>query len=258
MKQKDNTLLFFINALLTGKKRLGWSHGSVVIIWLAICLLSPGCKKEHGVSQPCNNSLIAAVHHSNGNWYRLSYNADRRLSKLTVGDSITSFEYRGDSTIVTVLDSGHFVSRSLVSLNGLGLATNVRTEKNEAGTNWFNTFYEYNGAELMRSTITSSGGISPRVTTYTWANHNLASATTDAAILAFGYYSDKPVQHAGYLEITQLFQGYELYRNKNLLKSISGSVFNYQFGPGDQIAFVVVNSGGDPDVFNYGVSYQCD
>jgi len=39
-----------------------------------------------------------------------------------------------------MLDSGKFVSKTTVITNDAGLAINVRTETNEAGTEWDNSF----------------------------------------------------------------------------------------------------------------------
>lgn len=230
----------------------------LVIIIPGFCITGffTGCKKECYRKPEC--STITAVLHSSGKWFHLSYNSKDQLSRLSSGAMVTTYEYTGNTTIVTSLDSGRFFTKNIIALNALGLAVNVRTEKNAAGTNWFNTVYEYSGEELIKSTITLSDGGPPIITTYTWANQNMRSVISGTVINTFDYYMDKLRQKGDSFFLTQLFQGYEIYRNKNLLKSISGIDLTYEIGPVGIISAVAAISGNNTDILEYQVIYQCN
>jgi hypothetical protein len=51
-------------------------------------------------------------------------------------------------------------------------------------------------------------------------------------------------------------QGYEIYRNKNLLKTIAGTSLNYEFGTDGKISSLSATTGANETFINY--EYQCD
>ena len=93
--------------------------------------------------------------------------------------------------------------------------------------------------------------------TYTWVNQNLASVISGTVINTFSYYTDKPAQRGEPFFLTQLFQGYEIYRNQNLLKSISGVGLTYEIGPVGIVSAVASVSGNDKDSLSYQIIYGC-
>ena len=94
------------------------------------------------------------------------------------------------------------------------------------------------------------------VTTYTWVNQNLVLLTTDASSQVFGYYSNKLRQTGDYLLLVQQLQGYEIYRNKNLFKSLDAVNLNYEFGTDGRINSLSVTSGATENFIIY--EYQCE
>ena len=88
-----------------------------------------------------------------------------------------------------------------VTLNANGLASNVRTENNVAGTSWDNTLYEYSGTELIKSTYTNSAGDPVEISTFTWSGGNLTSITSGSSTTTISYYTDKPAQPGDYFSL---------------------------------------------------------
>ena len=226
---------------------------AAVVLILAIGTFN-SCKKNNDKKPDCKISALSSPTSTARN--TLSYDANGKLSRLISGGSFTSYSYSGSTTIVTTLDSGKFSSRTTISSNDAGLAINVRTESDETGTTWNNGFYEYNGEELIKSTSTSSVGGPPVITTYTWNNHNMVSSTTDTTTTVYGYYTDKPRQIGDYFLLVQMIQGYEIVRNKNLLKSVATSTLAYDFGADGKITTLSVISGNSTTFLDY--EYQCN
>jgi len=218
------------------------------------------CKKNNDKAPECR--IISATGVPGGASYQLTYDNTGKLSRVVLGQGVITYDYTGNGNMVTVtnMDSGQFRSRTVVTLNPVGLASNVRVEDDLTGATWSNTSYEYNGDELSRSTSTSSAGGAPSVSTYTWSDGNMISATTDPtgpmpSTSTFEYYTDKPRQNGDFLLLLQLLQGYEIYRNKNLIKGISGAVLTYIFAKDGKIASLEVAE-GTTSFLDY--QYQCN
>ena len=227
----------------------------VAALIIILAALLPGCKKHYDKKTVCRISEVNPAGLTMG--YHLLYNSNGKLSKAIIGARDFTYEYSGDTVIATILDSGRFSSKMIISLNTMGLATNVRTVYDLAGTNWSNDLYEYNGEELSWSTQTTSGGSSPSTSTYTWLNHNMRSIISGSQVTILNYYTDKPFQPGDYLYIYQvLAQGYEIYRNKNLLRSISGTNFNYEFNRDGNISGLTAINGAIISTLAYG--YECN
>ena len=212
------------------------------------------CKKDNEKKPSCH--LITVTTSPNGIPLHLTYNADGKLSRVTSTNSVITYEYSAGSVTIVTINSGIFQSKTIATLNIDGLATNVRTENDSSGNSWSNTFYEYNGQELSKSTFTTSAGGQAVVSTYTWANQNLILLSTDATSQVFGYYSNKLRQTGDYLLLVQQLQGYEIYRNKNLFKSLDAVTLNYEFGTDGRINSLSVTSGATENFVIY--EYQCE
>jgi len=205
------------------------------------------CKKNVDKKSACRISALAG----NGQVSHLSYNSEGQISKLVVtsGDT-TTYDYVGNIITVISHSSGAFSHRYIATLNSAGLVTNLRYETNAAGTNWTNTAYEYNGEEVSRAINTYSSGGSD-TTTFLWLNHNIVSDTRGTQTESWVYNTDKLRQDGDYLWIVSKFSyGADIYRTKNLVKSINSSNFSYEFDSEGKISswgFV----GSNPLVYGY-------
>ncbi|MEO8406220.1 MAG: hypothetical protein ABI480_16545 [Chitinophagaceae bacterium] len=227
-----------------------------------VCLLAVmvitfnGCKKNHD-DKKRNCRIITATPIPGGDGYIFTYGADGKLSSASLGPSFIQYANTGTTKIVTTTTSGQFVSKVIIINNAAGLALNVRTEFNPAGTNWTNTVYEYTGEELKKSTTTDSSGTTSSVTDYVWVNHNMVTGgTAGSTPTTFDYFLDKPHQQGDFFFLLQTLQGYEIYRPKNLLKEFGGSTFTYDFNADGNISLLGVISGGNTTFLQY--QYQCD
>lgn len=238
----------------------------IIFITAALALIITGtfagCKKNNDKKQTCR--VITATFSPTGVVYRLSYNSNGKLSSVIDGTNVTTYVYTGNTIIVTSLESGRFSRKNIITLSAAGMASNVRTEIDLTGNNWHNKAYEYNGIELIKSTLTFSNGATSSITTYAWSNGNMASIISGTVTHTLDYYVDKPNQGGDAFNqspflVHQFIQGYEIYRTKNLLKSIAGETFIYDFRPDGNIASVSVISatGGDASrIVDY--EYQCE
>ncbi|MDP4245696.1 MAG: hypothetical protein Q8932_07605 [Bacteroidota bacterium] len=224
---------------------------------IAIALIA-GCKKNKETRSDCH---IVAITSTTGESYYLTYNKDGKLASDSSGNSVTTFVYSGSTVTGTTNMSGAFSSKTIITLNSNGLASNVRTEYNAAGTNWGNALYEYSGTEVVKVTNTSSSGGSPTLSTIAWSNGNPTSITSGSSTSILDYYTDKAFQKGDYLYLAQLTLGYTIYTSKNLLKSIvSGSTLTtvtYSFDSDGKINMMTVSSGSNATtVLVY--QYQCN
>lgn len=211
------------------------------------------CKKNADKKPACR--IIAFT--LGGQVFNMTYNGNGKLISVNNGSFSQTYDYVGDTTIVTSLNSGVFSSRAIAARNGAGLATNVRTELNATGTEWTNDTFEYNGDELSKQVSTRSADTSKGIITYVWFNHNMMSETAGSTTTLLDYYTDKPRQTGEYLDFFQFLSGYEYLRTKNLLKSFGNSTLTYEFGSDGNISSLTINSpGGTPAAINY--QYRCN
>lgn len=223
-------------------------------IVLGIIAILPGCNKDSADKAICRITTITAA---TTDGYHLTYNNDGKISTITNGAHEVVFGYSGNTIIETISDSGRFSCKLIITKNAAGLATNVRTELDLTGTNWYNDSYEYNGQELSKSTQTSSDGSPASIKTYTWTNNNIRSAIASTGTTFYSYYTDKPIQVGDYLYIYQLLvQGYETIRNRNLVKSINGVGFSYEFDSDGNISGLNSISGTTVSALDY--KYECN
>ena len=226
----------------------------LIALSLIITATFTGCKKNDVKKPICRISSIFVP--SSATIYRLLYNSNGKLSRASVWPLDILYEYTGNTTIVTTLDSGKFFSKSVIIANAAGLATSVKTDNNATGTDWANTIYEYNGEKLMRATTTSSVAAIPSVTTYIWLDHNVTHINETPGIpMKLDYFMDKPKQAGDYLSVVQLFDGYETIRNKSLLKTYSQVNFVYNFSTDGNISSVAA-APYNQKIFEY--EYECN
>jgi hypothetical protein len=221
---------------------------------LAITGILFQCKKSNDKKPSCQ--IITATFAPNVSNFHLTYNPEGKPIRIVSDILDMKYEYSAGSTTIVTFQSGNFQSKTIATLNKDGLATNIRTENDTLGTSWSNTIYEYNGQELSRSTLTTSTGGKPVVSTYTWDNHNLIVLLTDTVSQTLGYYTNRPRQTGDYLLLAQQIQGFEIYRSKNLIKTIAGTSLNYEFGADGRINSFTATTGANEIFVNY--EYQCE
>jgi hypothetical protein len=214
-----------------------------------------GCNKNGNVKKP-NCRIITETVVATGPAIRFWYNSDGKVSRSVANNgSVQAYTYDGNVTTILALDSGSFRSRTIVTNNAAGLATNVRVEQDDAGTIWSNTKYEYNGEELAKSTNTTSSGGTPSIATFSWSNGNLVTETSGANTATYDYYTDKPWRSGDYWSFAESLEGFEIVRNKNLLKSVATVVFTYEFASDGKISSLKLSSPGSVNFVDY--EYEC-
>jgi len=215
-------------------------------------LVIPACKKNPDKKPVCR--IVSVANEANTVQYTITYGSDGRINKIAGLGQEGIYVYAGNKIIITTMTAGVIESIKTITVNENGLASNARTE-NEDGTDWINDAYEYNGEEVQRSTRTSSAGTQPSVTIYTWFEHNLVSI--NAGTTEITYYLDKLRQVGDYFFIAQtLSQGYEVFRTKNLLKSLPGLNIAYDFSPEGRINAMISANGTTTSTLKY--QYQCE
>lgn len=208
-------------------------------VLLIAMITIPGCKKDNAKSPACR--IIATSIPSLGIIINFSFNSNGKLNRISSSLVITTIDYPTDNTVVAITtDAGVFRDKKIITVNAAGLATNVRIENNAAGTEFTNDSFEYNGEELARSVGTASINSTPIITTFTWFNGNMITSTSGGAIIeSRDYFTDKPRQIGDVFAFTQLTQGFETIRTKNLAKFTSqgqGLNFTYEFGADGNIS----------------------
>lgn len=147
-----------------------------------------------------------------------------------------------------------------MTINGTGLAANVRSEHSDDGTDWGNEAYDYDGNQASKLNYTSSDAGSAEISTFQWSGGNLVSIDDNGNVTNVVYYTDKSTQPGDYLSLSQLIQGYEVFRNKNMIKSITDGTYitciTYTFDTDGKVTSL--KEGDGTDVTAYGLSYQCN
>jgi hypothetical protein len=220
------------------------------------------CKKDSTPAPICRIITVSPVSADGGTTYNFSYNSEGKLSSSSssTSTSVTTYSYSGNTVIASTTSGGVFKAKEIITLNANGMASNVKTENDEAGTSWDNTLEEYSGTELIKSTSTSSSGGPADVTTFVWSGGNLVSSTSGSLTTTIDYYTDKPAQTGDYLSLLQLEDGYEVFRVKNAIKSflVGSTIFSYSysFGSDGKIASIAITTGTDTSTDDY--QYQCN
>jgi len=232
-----------------------------VVVAMIISQIFTACKKYNDDANTDACSIITATNISENIVYHFFYKPDGKIYKAEAGAKVIKYEYSGNTTIITTIDSGRFINKIIATLNSLGFATNVRIQNDTAGASWNNTVYEYNGVEVTRSTYTSSGSGAAGIAMYHWSDGNLVSKSFASDTINYNYYTNQHTQEGDYIFFAQLLQGYKIYHTINLLSSYSSTTvssttfFTYEFASGKISSFIAANSDGSVR-FDY--EYQCD
>jgi YD repeat-containing protein len=233
---------------------------SRLFVVLSIILLVTGCKKDPPAEQqqkdPCKVTSVSV----NGTSVALTYNDDGTVSSVTSSGGTRTYTYSDNTVTQTTTVLGQFVQKIIVTQNSAGFATNVRTEYSADGSDWTNEVYEYDGNQVSKLTYTDSESDEPEVSTFKWSGGNLVSVTDGDDITTIDYYTDKPSQAGDYVFASQLVQGYFVFSNKNLVKTITDgddvSNITYIFGDDGKINSFSEDDGSDVTTYNF--TYQCD
>ncbi|HMR17899.1 MAG TPA: hypothetical protein PKA53_01250 [Sphingobacterium sp.] len=231
---------------------------SAGILLLCLSLTIACSKKKKDDPEPIKPTCRIITAGTGATAYNITYNDEGRISKVTAGSSIRTYEYTGNTVIVHTTNAGAFSKKNTYTLNSNGFVTNKRTENNEAGTDWDNAEFLYNGGtQLIKLTYTGSAGGPPTIATFSWANGNIQP---DAG--TFEYYTDKPKQSGDFIYYQELFEhdGMKVFNPKNAVKSLTvGSstlLMTYTADQDEKITSMTIQRGTLADVVNY--QYQCN
>jgi hypothetical protein len=217
-----------------------------------------GCKKNAGKSSNCR--IVSIIDAKDSLREDFTYDSKGRISVKVSGQQVYTYDYGDNSVTITYLNAGTLFSTTTATLNQSGLAVNIRQESTQTGVAWFNYLNEYNGDELVRSTVTAADGRPAQITTYQWTDGNMTSSITGKDTAVFTYYLDKPRQQGDYLSLSALVNGYEQVRSKNLIKGIGNGTAVYGFDPDGKITALDITldaaSGGIE--IDYQLQYQCE
>src|SRR5437868_13881595 len=159
---------------------------------LGVMRVISGCKKSAGRKTTCQ--IIELKNISDSSLEELVYDSGDRISVVVAGQQVYSYEYGDHIATITYLSSGLLISKTTAITNEAGLAVNIKQETTQTGVDWFNTFCEYDGEKLIRTTLTASDRRAPSITNYQWTDGNLTSTISGTDTTRLTYYTDKPDQ----------------------------------------------------------------
>lgn len=231
-------------------------NSTIVLVTLIVTCIVSGCKKDSVVLKPTCRIITAS---GGSGQLNFSYDSEGRLASTSSGALTVSIAYNGNTVITNTRKNDVFYEKKIITLNSNGLASNARIETDIAGTNWENYLYEYSGSEVIKQTYTTSADPMPVVSTLTWSGGNLVAITTPTSTTTLDYYKDKTAQEGDYLLLQQLQSGYQILRNKNLVKSVlSGSnisSFDYAIDADGKITSMTLQ-GSSSGTYTY--QHQCN
>lgn len=227
----------------------------ILFIYLCITLvLNTGCSKDDAEEPQETTPVVSSCQVSEA----LSYQNDKLQVKRTfeydaatkklirhihtrynssgVATSVLTLDYsypNASTVIISGSDKYGFVLKSTITLNDKKLATHVRLESDQTGTNWEETAYEYNGEQLIKSTTTRSTGLETEAG-YEWSNGNLIRQFTlsdNTTQVEWEYYSDQNRRGMDALVLSDFATySWETVRNKHQVKGIKGnSTYTYTY-----------------------------
>jgi len=236
-----------------------------IILLTIILTTGSSCKKNKQEPTPPDCRITKVTQGEQVNV--ISYDTDGRVQSIVSnGTYVNTFEYSGNTIVITTTDRGTFEERKIITLNANRMASNIRRQTNDAGTNWSNNAYEYNGTQLVKRTFTSSIG-STWTGTYTWENGNMVTMVEQGNEVQLEYDLSKSARFGDYYSITAFLQygdAHILYRNSNLLVSTvrtSGGTtfitsFDYHADEWGNITSMTSIAGGSP-VSTAAIEYEC-
>jgi YD repeat-containing protein len=228
-----------------------------ILIYILFILLNGSCKKKNDSKPECRIVRLTKKTQT----FDLSYGSNGKVSSILLmpDNDLTSFSYEGNKTIITVTHKGNFDYRMIVDNNASGLATNVRYEHDQAGIQWFNQAFIYDGRKVTANLMTDVG-LDTVKTNYLWENDNLVTLVSEGDVFHFKYYTDKPYQPGDWRYIQQLITGYWIYNCKNLFQSeeINSHItyYTYQYDTNGRITEVTRTAPNSTTT--YKIEYACD
>jgi hypothetical protein len=236
---------------------------SLIVIGFVFTFFS--CSKNDGPANDPPACRIVTIIPGSGDSIHIKYNAEGKIASSKQGTTVKNFKYSGNSIIINenIITAGDiiFQSKTFVTVNEHGLATNAKTENNVSGTDWTSLAFEYIGKEVVKQVSTSSGGITS-IITMKWTNGNLTSLASGINTATIEYYADKPSRPGDFWHLKQLLEkGYFIIASKNAVKS---QLFGGTFA---NIFYITDNEGkftstsldfGTPPVETYIFEYQCN
>ncbi len=232
---------------------------------IALCLtaLFVSCKKNSEEKKSsCKIVTITDVYNNTNNVYNVTYNNDGKVSTLTSNISSAVFTYSGNTIIINKTYNGNFDERDSITLNSDGKPTNIRQYYDQAGANWNNQSFTYDGGgNLLKSEQTDESNSSPETTLFTVTNGNVVTIQTPTTTLTLEYYTNKSAQQGGYLDVATLVSyGVNLYPHKNLLKSLNDGTnitnISYDMDASGSISTITSTSGTSVETISY--QYNCN
>jgi len=231
----------------------------MTVVVMSLFVILSGCKKERDEdTPPVQHGCRVAYFTTNiRDTSFISYNSNGSVNNVRETDgSVTNYTYANDTVTLNKTGLTGFQFRTIIAVNSIGLASNVRMEFNSQGTNWINVAYEYNNDEVLRGIVTlSNPGIVDTVN-YTWQNGNPISVKDGPKVYQTDFDLSRPHQPGDYFSLVKLLTGFEVVRPKNLITSNDQSTFSYTFAPEGRISSITETpSFGDPITNEF--VYEC-
>jgi len=243
------------------KKEIMSTSGTVqiaTVVFIFFGALS-GCKKDgHENMPPAQHGCRVSYFTTNvRDTSFINYNSDGSINSIReTNGSVTSYTYAGNMVTLNKTGLTGFEFRTIIAVNSIGLATNVRMEFNSQGTNWINVAYQYNGDQVSSGIVTLSNPGIVDTGNYTWQNGNPVSVSDGAAVSHYDFDLNSPHQLGDYFSLVQLLTGFEVVRPKNLIKSQDQTTFSYVFSGDGHISSITETPPNAAAITN-GFVYEC-
>jgi YD repeat-containing protein len=230
------------------------------IIFISLLLTGfIACKKEKA-NDDC--PITRLIINGGAKTYEFTYGSNRKIGTMLLlpDNELSTYQYEGNKTTITVTKNGSFRNRLIVTNNNNGLASNILLEQNESGSDWFNQAISYEGKNIVRNKVTDVGsGADSAIINYIWEAGNPTVVLSDGDIFHYDYHKEKPWQLGDWRNIQQMIGGYNIYEYRNLLKSqeINGNwtYYTYMY---DEAGRIVQATGMTKNVTTtYNIEYAC-
>ncbi|HLP39462.1 hypothetical protein [Lacibacter sp.] len=227
-----------------------------------LLLVLVSCNKSKPIDgSPAGNPscrIVTVIDNLRSDTFKITYNSAGKISRLSGKKRQTTFEYGNGLTTVTGFAYGTFDYKTIVTSNAAGLPVNVGYQFNTSGTDWENESYEYKGEEVTSRLYTTSSSSTRQTTTYTWQNHNMISRNSSGVTTEYAYHSDKLKLQGDYIWMNAVFNGYEPFISKNLVKSIGEAEILYEFDTKGRIVTVTFSIANVAPFLVYKYEYECN
>jgi hypothetical protein len=243
------------------KKEIMGTSGTVkiaAVVFVFICFIS-ACKKDgHENMPPAQHGCRVAYFTTNvRDTSFIRYNSNGSINNIReTNGTVTSYSYAGNMVTLNKTGPTGFEFRTIVAVNSIGLATNVRMEFNSQGTNWINVAYEYNNDQVSRDIVTLSNPGIVDTGNFTWQNGNPVALSDGSTISHYDFDLNSSHQPGDYFSLLQLLTGFEVVRPKNLVISLDQTTFSYVFSADGHISSIT-ETPPNADAITNGFVYEC-